>query len=232
MISVRAVPRPKSWRSPGGTCRWCGKKIRHATTRKVLLHRNWHHECSTDYLACRSPQQAPVAAKSNDRCAGCGAQLWHFAHAGPVIDPAPFLESPYSRIHQLYGYLPPGGRRCTGPRDVLQLMGGLFSVVSFERLWLRDFTAPPAANGHQPSGWVRPGGAYSPVDACWTNFQIDHIVPLWSLDRTLAWSKLIAYWRIGNLQALCDRCHKRKTAREATDRHARKRTAGQETMAL
>ncbi|MBP2232513.1 hypothetical protein J2847_005842 [Azospirillum agricola] len=57
----------------------------------------------------------------------------------------------------------------------------------------------------------------------WMTWEADHIVPLWSVDRTLPWEELQRFWSLDNLQTLCSRCHKRKSAREAAERAALKR---------
>lgn len=50
------------------------------------------------------------------------------------------------------------------------------------------------------------------------DYELDHIVPLWSVDRTLPWGELIRFWMLPNLQALCVPCHAEKTAAETTQR--------------
>lgn len=44
----------------------------------------------------------------------------------------------------------------------------------------------------------------------------DHVTPIWSVDKTLA--DAARYWTIENLQTLCWRCHKKKTASETSAR--------------
>lgn len=49
-----------------------------------------------------------------------------------------------------------------------------------------------------------------------SRWDADHIFPLWLVDRTNAdWRK---YFGAENLQTLCDKCHKAKSAREAAQR--------------
>jgi 5-methylcytosine-specific restriction endonuclease McrA len=54
-------------------------------------------------------------------------------------------------------------------------------------------------------------------------WQIEHEVPLWSIDRSLPWEQLIQYWLLPNLRTCCEDCHKAKTAREAVQRAKEKR---------
>lgn len=51
--------------------------------------------------------------------------------------------------------------------------------------------------------------------------EIDHIVPLWSVDRKAEGA--LRFWGPVNLQVLCVPCHKAKSAREAAERAAIKR---------
>lgn len=55
--------------------------------------------------------------------------------------------------------------------------------------------------------------------------EVDHIVALWMVDRDDpdAWK----FWLIANLQLLCERCHKAKSAREAKMRAKEKRLRGE-----
>lgn len=55
------------------------------------------------------------------------------------------------------------------------------------------------------------------------DWQADHIVPLWSVDRALPIADLLRFWTIENLQTLCTDCHAAKSAREAAERAARRR---------
>lgn len=48
--------------------------------------------------------------------------------------------------------------------------------------------------------------------------EIDHVVPLWSVDRSLPWGEIKRFWSADNLQGLCLSCHRAKTAREAGER--------------
>ena len=57
------------------------------------------------------------------------------------------------------------------------------------------------------------------------DLEVDHIVPLWSVDRTRddAWK----FWLLGNLQLLGRACHKAKSAIEAKQRAKEKRLRGE-----
>lgn len=58
------------------------------------------------------------------------------------------------------------------------------------------------------------------------NYQIDHILPLWLVDREkLGWE---TYFTSANLQLLCTPCHSSKTAREASQRAKIKRIQGRD----
>lgn len=48
-------------------------------------------------------------------------------------------------------------------------------------------------------------------------WHVDHKVPLWKV-RHMPPVERLEYWRLPNLQTLCDPCHKRKTAAEAAER--------------
>lgn len=69
-------------------------------------------------------------------------------------------------------------------------------------------------------------GAYSPVSFRKANWQADHAVPLWSVDRALPWAEAVGYWSLENLQTLCDPCHRDKRVREAAERARLRRQAG------
>ncbi len=77
-------------------------------------------------------------------------------------------------------------------------------------------------------GW--PEGSYIEVmrfgveEVHWRKFEADHVVPLWTVDRSLPWSEIGRYWGESNLQALCVPCHRLKTAGEASLRAELKRT--------
>lgn len=228
LTSVRAVPLPKSWTAPGGTCRWCNKKIRHAVTRELLRRRRWHEECVRDYNFCRNPMAGWVLGKSGHRCAGCDSSLRCWSHEPTVRE--------YAKIpdYQTDRYLPPGSRysRLSWKDRFRNGVEGDLCPVLFEPLHWTNHLAEQQPNGYTPWHHEPAGGPYCAVTPCHLKYEIDHIVPLWSVDRTLPWAKLIVHWRLGNCQALCDPCHKRKTAAEARERHARRRNAGQQALAL
>lgn len=75
-----------------------------------------------------------------------------------------------------------------------------------------------------PCTWIRPGiiRDWSALPA-WVGWEADHIVPLWSVDRSLPWPEVIRFWSLENLQTLCAACHKRKCAAEAAERAAIRR---------
>lgn len=58
-------------------------------------------------------------------------------------------------------------------------------------------------------------------------FEADHIVPLWRVDRSRPWGEIRHFWSLDNLQTLCRPCHREKTAREAAERAAAKSPQGQ-----
>jgi 5-methylcytosine-specific restriction enzyme A len=73
---------------------------------------------------------------------------------------------------------------------------------------------PPGWDGMARLTWVHlhdPGWA------------ADHIIPLWSVDRSAP--DAFRFWTMANLQTLCLPCHAAKTAREAADRAAIRRGA-------
>ena len=57
------------------------------------------------------------------------------------------------------------------------------------------------------------------------DWNADHIVPVWSVPEGLAWAEAFRFWSIDNLQTLCGRCHKAKSALEAAERARLKREA-------
>jgi ferredoxin len=54
-------------------------------------------------------------------------------------------------------------------------------------------------------------------------FICDHVTPLWTVDRTLPWERLIWFWSAANVQTLCQLCSDAKTALEATQRAKERR---------
>lgn len=52
----------------------------------------------------------------------------------------------------------------------------------------------------------------------WIGWEADHVVPLWSVDRSLSWEAIKHFWSLENLQTLCVACHRAKSAREAAQR--------------
>jgi 5-methylcytosine-specific restriction endonuclease McrA len=72
------------------------------------------------------------------------------------------------------------------------------------------------------TGLIPDGGAialwrpYTPV-ICTLAWAMDHIVPLWSVA-DMPDLQRIEYFKLANLQVLCDPCHDRKTAGEAARR--------------
>lgn len=218
MSISRTPPVPKYWNTaPWGTCRWCNKPIFNADG-TPHTRRRWHEKCLEDYHFCRGTShrcQPAVAGKTENRCASCKSNLQSFKHDAELLDPA------LMRLADIVDYEPqPTDERgyrsyYRGDYGSSSILAGVFSPVSFDVLYMRvqDFRG----------SYVKPAGAYCSVSPCWISWQIDHIIPLWLVDRTLPFKKLIEYWRIGNLQALCDTCHKAKTAKEAADRAKMKR---------
>jgi hypothetical protein len=68
------------------------------------------------------------------------------------------------------------------------------------------------------------------VEAPGAVHHLDHIIPL--TDYPHDPQDPYAAWRPGNLQILCEDCHKAKTAREASERAARKRQESREELPL
>lgn len=69
-----------------------------------------------------------------------------------------------------------------------------------------------------PTYWAPPGQdpVHGPPSPLVEDLELDHVRPLWSLhpeDR-----QDLRWWLPGNLQLLCRRCHRDKTAQEATRR--------------
>lgn len=219
MTSVRAVPLPKSWKAKGGTCRWCGLPIRHAKTRAVLRRRRWHQACVEDYKFCRSPWDATVLHKSGHRCAACKKNLRAFQHEPPTINGA---------MLSRWAGQDWGPRYANAPHQ-LDVVDGVFSPVCFEPIYGRFVGRKYRYRETQDAA-----GAYCRVQSCIPLFHRDHIVPLWKVDRTLPWPKLIRYWMIDNVSALCIPCHQEKTAKEAVERAAIRRAhaAGTDAQSL
>ena len=81
------------------------------------------------------------------------------------------------------------------------------------------------------AGWRvldRDGGVCAACRQKVVVWEIDHVVPLWSVDPDEP--DAIRYWLIDNLQTLCRPCHKAKTARESAER-AKIRQMRKEKMA-
>ncbi len=69
-------------------------------------------------------------------------------------------------------------------------------------------------------GWYG-GGKYCRIE--WRlMLEVDHKIPLWKVAH-LPVAKRREYFKIGNLQLRCPKCHKRKSAKEAADRAHHKR---------
>ena len=51
----------------------------------------------------------------------------------------------------------------------------------------------------------------------------DHVVPLWTVDRSLPWQEIIVFWMPQSVQSLCQVCSDAKTAVEATQRAKERR---------
>ncbi len=75
-------------------------------------------------------------------------------------------------------------------------------------------------------GWY-PEGPVTEVEYVPAEWEADHVVPLWSVDRDAP--DAFRYWSLSNIQTLCVRCHKAKTKREAAARAARARPANVQT---
>jgi hypothetical protein len=211
---VRAPPLPPWFHKPakGGQCRWCGKLDLPGK------RRSW---CSDDCLAIYFMVTGKAGAwwsdfilkKHDYACGACFTPLRCMRASAPhVIDPND------AKVKRLLGYrdfMPDGHRvKHDGARPWTRGPGiarepdGPFSVLCRE---------------HWAINWQQIGGWFCPVDAGTIEYQVDHIVPLWSLDRSLPWDSLIHYWLPGNLWPLCTRCHKAKTKREARQRADLKR---------
>lgn len=217
-MSVRTVPKPESWLpAKPGVCRWCGQDIKNADG-TPNTRRTWHAECVTDYHVCTGQAHGlsgMVAEKTANRCACCGVDMWTCSpHEPPVIDPA--TRKPHD-LWSLSIYMPHKGgyhnARYSSLGRYREYPAGPFSPI-----W-KDY------HDVHFGGW---SGWFSRVSFHWrSDAQIDHIIPLWRVDRSKPFAEIIAYWRLGNLQILCGDCHKAKTAREAGERAAMKREAQQ-----
>jgi 5-methylcytosine-specific restriction protein A len=69
-------------------------------------------------------------------------------------------------------------------------------------------------------GEQHPEGPVTPVEWHRQMWHADHVIPLWSVDRTAP--DAFSYWTLANLQTLCAPCHKAKTKAEAAERAGRR----------
>lgn len=83
---------------------------------------------------------------------------------------------------------------------------------------MRDWSSDPAARRDLDHG------RYTPIVQETVGFEVDHIVPLWSINRDAPGA--LAFWGPTNLQLLCCPCHRAKSRIEAASRAAARRTAG------
>lgn len=95
-------------------------------------------------------------------------------------------------------------------------------------LWL-----PPNVEVRGAYPWTSFQSRKDWVQACqlerdYRDWQADHIVPLWSVDRDAP--DALRFWGPENLQLLCGDCHKAKSAREAKARAGRSRAAGTDDL--
>jgi hypothetical protein len=72
---TRKPPRPSTWNSPKGTCRFCGEAI--IENGKQNLRKNWHKECVGIWLVMSDPREARrhVWKRESGICQGCEKDL-------------------------------------------------------------------------------------------------------------------------------------------------------------
>ena len=229
----RTPPTPESWNAPWGTCRWCGEKIFKADGATINDRRRWHDDCQGEYNFARNPSgSAFLMHRAKDRCQCCNKMLLRCYPEGPVVDPSTLPMYPktlnrreplaYNDLSRFVPKDPDGRRRGFIERfGFMNIFGGQFTAVHRDygvQFWSK---LSPVAEGW--SGW------FTRVMFDHEPWHADHVIPLWLVDRTLPWAKLIRYWLEDNLQVLCEKCHKVKTAEEAGQRAKIKRNQTKHT---
>jgi hypothetical protein len=72
--SHRKPPRPATWDSPRGACRFCGLDI--IDDGKINRRKNWHAGCVHIWKICNDPKYARefVYLRDEGKCASCGVK--------------------------------------------------------------------------------------------------------------------------------------------------------------
>jgi 5-methylcytosine-specific restriction endonuclease McrA len=89
----RRTPKPKTWLSPKGNCRFCGKPI--IENKKQNKRKNWHRECLSIWFICSDPKIARkyVWDKFKGVCQGCGKSSWTYYDKWEVNHIKPLYEA-------------------------------------------------------------------------------------------------------------------------------------------
>ena len=132
--------------------------------------------------------------------------------------------------------LPPMPDCYTNPKDgICRWCGG--NVQLPRRRWhadcVRECLIVTDAAYARRIVFERDHGACAKCGTVSRDWELDHVVPLWSVDRDAPGA--LAFWQLANMQTLCPLHHKEKTAAEAGQRSGARKiqaaeSAGQERL--
>jgi hypothetical protein len=89
----RRPPRPATWDSPKGTCRFCGEEIIENGVQNK--RKNWHKECVDIWNIMSSPSDARryLWKREQGVCQGCGKDTWKYDESWEVDHRKPLFEA-------------------------------------------------------------------------------------------------------------------------------------------
>lgn len=89
----RKPPKPPTWNSPKGSCRYCGDEIIDNGVQNK--RKNWHKACLDIWLIMTSPSDARrhVWHREKGVCQGCGKDHWGYSDTWQVDHDKPLFES-------------------------------------------------------------------------------------------------------------------------------------------
>jgi 5-methylcytosine-specific restriction endonuclease McrA len=89
----RRPPRPETWNSPKGNCRFCGLEIIDNGVQNK--RKNWHKDCLRVWLVMSSPREAKRFVWHRDKgvCQGCGKDSWSYMDYWEVDHRKPLFEA-------------------------------------------------------------------------------------------------------------------------------------------
>lgn len=89
----RRPPKPPTWNSPKGTCRFCGEAIIEKGVQN--FRKNWHVGCVGIWNIMTSPADARRHVWAHDKgvCQGCGKSTWGYEDSWQVDHAKPLFEA-------------------------------------------------------------------------------------------------------------------------------------------